>query len=265
MLIGGYEGDPRSRWTDGVPWEHGASPVRVRHGPLRAVAGGRDPPLPVPGARGRDPPALPSRRDDPRRQPAARPDARAFRACGSAAGLSLNGFGGAGGLGRALAEWMTDGEPQPRRRRLSRLALRRGLPRPLVCHRRARARPTATTTGCATRSTPTSGARAPRPSPLHVRLQELGAVFGDQERLGARRPLRARAPVAAQRRRPARASAGPGRPGLIVSEPSTTPFRERVGIIDMTSFGKLEVAGPGALTPARARLRQPHRPRPPAA
>ena len=28
-----------------------------------------------------------------------------------AAGLSLNGFGGAGGMGRALAEWMTDGDP----------------------------------------------------------------------------------------------------------------------------------------------------------
>ena len=29
-----------------------------------------------------------------------------------AAGLSLNGFGGAGGIGRALAEWMTEGEPR---------------------------------------------------------------------------------------------------------------------------------------------------------
>ena len=27
MLIGGYEGDPVARWTDGVPWEHGARPV----------------------------------------------------------------------------------------------------------------------------------------------------------------------------------------------------------------------------------------------
>ena len=29
-----------------------------------------------------------------------------------AAGLSLNGFGGAGGLGRSLAEWMTEGETE---------------------------------------------------------------------------------------------------------------------------------------------------------
>src|SRR5256712_14194302 len=29
-----------------------------------------------------------------------------------AAGLSLNGFGGAGGLGRALAEWITGGETE---------------------------------------------------------------------------------------------------------------------------------------------------------
>src|SRR5687767_14070722 len=29
-----------------------------------------------------------------------------------AAGLSLNGFGAAGGLGRSLAEWMTGGAPE---------------------------------------------------------------------------------------------------------------------------------------------------------
>ena len=27
MLIGGYEPDPPARWADGVPWDHGASPV----------------------------------------------------------------------------------------------------------------------------------------------------------------------------------------------------------------------------------------------
>ena len=27
MLIGGYEPDPPARWLDGVPWEHGSSPV----------------------------------------------------------------------------------------------------------------------------------------------------------------------------------------------------------------------------------------------
>ena len=41
---------PVSRWSDGVPWEHGSSPVRVGHGSLRAAARGRDPPLPVPRA-----------------------------------------------------------------------------------------------------------------------------------------------------------------------------------------------------------------------
>ena len=28
LLIGGYEPDPPARWVDGVPWEHGASPVQ---------------------------------------------------------------------------------------------------------------------------------------------------------------------------------------------------------------------------------------------
>ena len=37
-------------------------------------------------------------------------------------------------------------------------------------------------------------------------------------------------------------------------------IRERVGIIDMTSFGKLDVTGADALGAARARVRQPDRP-----
>jgi dimethylglycine dehydrogenase len=52
MLIGGYEQDPAARWIDGVPWQHGASPVEsdmdrfapllegaIRRFPLLARAG----------------------------------------------------------------------------------------------------------------------------------------------------------------------------------------------------------------------------------
>jgi 4-methylaminobutanoate oxidase (formaldehyde-forming) len=28
-----------------------------------------------------------------------------------AAGMSLNGYGGAGGIGKLMAEWITEGEP----------------------------------------------------------------------------------------------------------------------------------------------------------
>ena len=103
MVLGGYEANPVARWIDGVPWDHpGASlpPDQVRFEPLLAGAARRFPfvheagivklvchpdamtpdagPLvgPVPGVRG----------------------------LYMAAGLSLNGFGGAGGIGRSLSE-----------------------------------------------------------------------------------------------------------------------------------------------------------------
>ncbi len=74
---------------------------------------------------------------------------------------------------------------------------------------RARSRPpgarcTGTTTGCATRSTPTSGAGPTAPSPLHERLQDEGAVFGAKN--GWERPdyFQSGAALAAGGRRPAR-------------------------------------------------------------
>ena len=73
---------PSARWIDGVPWDHGSSPVPSdidRFAPLLEGAIRRFPFL---EDAGRDPPALPSRRDDPRRQPAARADARGARLLG---------------------------------------------------------------------------------------------------------------------------------------------------------------------------------------
>ena len=49
-----------------------------------------------------------------------------------AAGLSLNGFGGAGGMGKAIAEWVTAGETEHDVTALSPVALRQRLPRPSV-------------------------------------------------------------------------------------------------------------------------------------
>ena len=41
MLFGGYEGNPVSRWEDGVPWEHGSQslpPDEERFRPLLLFA-----------------------------------------------------------------------------------------------------------------------------------------------------------------------------------------------------------------------------------
>ena len=112
--------------------------------------------------------------------------------------------------------------------------------------RRARARSTSTTTACATRSTSSRGGAAAAAEP--AARAPAGARRGvrDEERLGARRLLRAGRALAARGRGPARVRLG-APPYLDRLAASTRRSASASGIIDMTSFGKLEVAGAGAL------------------
>ena len=111
-LFGGYEHDPAARWLDGVPWSHSEQCPAGRRGALRAAHAGRGAALPVPRRRRRGQARLPPRCDDARRQSAGRRGARACPASTSRPGLSLNGFGGAGGIGKAVAELVTAGESE---------------------------------------------------------------------------------------------------------------------------------------------------------
>ena len=111
LLVGGYETDPIARWTDGVPWDHAASPVPSdmdRFAPLLEGAIRRFPVLADSGViRLLCHPDAMTPDGNPLLGPM--PGVRGFWV---AAGLSLNGFGGAGGLGKSLAEWMTGSEPE---------------------------------------------------------------------------------------------------------------------------------------------------------
>jgi len=127
MLFGGYEGDPVSRWEDGVPWEHGSRslpPDEERFRPLWQGAIRRFPFLNEAGMVKLvcHPDAM-TPDGNPLLGPM--PGVPGFW---MAAGLSLNGFGGAGGMGKTPTS-----RPPPR------------------------ARSTATTTAFAIRSTRTSG------------------------------------------------------------------------------------------------------------
>ena len=152
MLIGGYEADPVARWSDGVPWDHGASPVPSdmdRFAPLLEGAIRRFPFLERAGViRLLCHPDAMTPDGNPLMGPL--PGIHGFWV---AAGLSLNGFGGAGGMGRSLAEWMTAGESE-----IDVTAYRAWRSAPSTgtwrSPRRPRARSTGTTTGCAIRSTP---------------------------------------------------------------------------------------------------------------
>ena len=159
-----------------------------------------------------------------------------------AAGLSLNGFGGAGGIGRALAGWITAGDPDADigPYRAWRFAdtyrdptFAAGLGRETYSdYYRLRYPFDADVVG-----------RPRRLSALHGRLQDAGAVFGTKagwERAG---PARARTAVAAGRAATRRRTAGRTPPWFdrVVAEGRTV--RERAGIIDLSSFGTIDVAG----------------------
>ncbi len=244
MVLGGYEANPVARWIDGVPWDHAGTslpPDQSRFEPLLAGAARRFPfaheagivklvchpdamtpdagPLvgPVPGVRG----------------------------LYMAAGLSLNGFGGAGGIARAIAEMVTGGEteldlypyrpwrfgPVHRDHRyvaeLAREAYKYYyyLRYPFDSDEWGRPR---------------------RTSALQTRMQDLGAVFGVKH--GWERPDYFDPALPWRRAGADQRAFGFTRPpyfDLIAEEHRA--FRERVGIIDMSSFGKVEITGPGAL------------------
>jgi glycine cleavage system aminomethyltransferase T/glycine/D-amino acid oxidase-like deaminating enzyme len=244
MVFGGYEAAPRARWLDGVPWEHAAQslpPDWERFGPLMAGAIRRFPFLADAEAiRLVCHPDAMTPDSNPLLGPL--PGVRGFWV---AAGLSLNGFGGGGGIGRAIAGWITAGDP--------------GVDvAPYRAWRFADTyRDPVWTAGLAQETYsdyyrlrfPYDADEAGRPrrrSALHGRLQEAGAEFGTKagwERADLHRP--------GQRWR--RAGRLPREAGWRQPEwfervgEEHRAVRERAGIIDLSSFGKIEVQGPGAL------------------
>jgi len=244
MVLGGYELNPVARWIDGVPWDHAGTslpPDQARFEPLLTGAARRFPfahdagivklvchpdamtpdaaPLvgPVPGVRG----------------------------LYMAAGLSLNGFGGAGGIGRAIAEMVTGGDTE-----LDLFAYRPW--RFGTVHRDPRY------AAELARETykyyyhqrypldSDEWGRPKRLSALHTRMQDVGAVFGTKhgwERVDYFEPGKPWRRAGADQR--AFGFAKPPYFDRLADEHRA--FRERVGIIDMSSFGKIEVTGPGVI------------------
>ncbi|HEY3083914.1 MAG TPA: FAD-dependent oxidoreductase [Candidatus Dormibacteraeota bacterium] len=244
MVLGGYESNPVARWIDGVPWDHAGTslpPDQARFEPLLAGAARRFPFVHDAGIV-----KLVCHPD------AMTPDAGPLvgavpevRGLYMAAGLSLNGFGGAGGIGRAIAELVTDGDTEL----------------DLYAYRPWRFGPVHRDPGYVAelaRETyryyyhlrypfdADEWGRPKRTSALHTRMQDLGAVFGVKH--GWERPDYFE-PGQPWRR------AGADQRGFGFAKPpyfdrlaeEHRAFRERAGIIDMSSFGKIEITGRGAL------------------
>ena len=244
VLFGGYEPNPVSRWVDGVPWDHAGTtmpPDHERFAQLMDGAVRRFPFLHDAGVV-----ALVCHPDamTPDGNPLLGP-VPGVPGFWMAAGLSLNGFGGAGGIGRTMAEWMTTGETELDVHAYRAWRFGAGQRDPAAVDAAGREvyryyyrlrYPLDTD----------EWGRPRRLSALHGRMQELGAVFGVKH--GWERPDHFR-PGSLWRRAGADQRVfgwtEPPYLGLVADEHRA--FRERVGMLDMSSFGKIEVSGPGAL------------------
>jgi 4-methylaminobutanoate oxidase (formaldehyde-forming) len=244
LVIGGYEPNPKERWIDGVPWEHGGTALPPDFDRFEQLFEGAIRRIPFldqaeiitlvchPGAY------------TPDCQPilGPMPGARGFW---NTCGMSLNGYGGAGGMGRLMAEWIVSGEPS----------------QDMYAFRATRFGNYFANTPYAVERTrecvkyyyrlkfphdENEWARPQRTSPVHFRLQELGAVFGEKygwERVNFFQPGKLWRMAGADQRQ-----WGWTRPPFferVGQEHAAT--RERVCLFDLTSFGKFDVRGPGAL------------------
>jgi 4-methylaminobutanoate oxidase (formaldehyde-forming) len=240
VLFGGYEPNPVSRWEDGVPWDHGARalpPDHERFEQLMAGAVRRFPFLDEAGVT-----ALVCHPD------AMTPDGNPLlgpmpgvRGFWLAAGLSLNGFGGAGGLGKALAELVTSGEAevdvQPYR------PWRFGGPYRDTSFAAAGGREVYKYYYRLRYPLDVSEAGRPeRHSPLHTRNESLGAVFGTKngwERADWYEPGNPARQAGEEQRRAGGWVRPPWHDRVAIEHAA---IRGRAGILDMTSFGKLELS-----------------------
>ena len=244
LVIGGYEPNPLARWIDGVPWEHGNATLPADYDRFEMLLEGAIRRIPFlkdagiinltchPGAY------------TPDCQPMLGPVAGA-RGLWMAAGMSLNGYGGAGGMGRLMAEWIMEGEA----------------PQDVNVYRATRFGNYYSNPEYAAERTregvkyyyalkfpndENEWARPHRVSPVHYRLQELGAVFG--EKFGWERVLYF------DKRKPWRRAGADQREWGWTKPPyfdrigeEHCATRERVALYDLTSFGKVEVTGADAL------------------
>ena len=159
-----------------------------------------------------------------------------------AAGFCAHGIAGAGGIGRQMATWIIDGEPELD---LWKMDIRR-----FGAHYRSQAYTLARTTEVYATyydiHYPNEERQAGRPlrlSAAYSRLQGLGAVFG--EKSGWERPnwFASNEDAGLERLRP-RGWAGEHWSSAIGSEAIAT--RATAGLFDESSFAKLEVIGHGA-------------------
>ncbi len=245
LVIGGYEPKPLPRWIDGAPWEHGSKSFPGDFDQFEMLLEGAIRRLPFLERAGiitlvRHPGAY-----TPDCHPllGPMPGAHGFWML---AGMSLNGYGGAGGMGKLLAEWIIEGEA----------------PMDVYAYRATRFGNYYSDFKYAAERTVESvkyyyrlrfphdeyeTARPHRVSPLHYRLMENGAVFGEKfgwERVNYFDPGKESRRMGEDQRK-----WGWAKPPFFERlREEHIATRERAALYDLTSFGKIEVKGKDALS-----------------
>jgi len=244
LVIGGYEPSPIARWIDGVPWEHGSATLPSNFDQFEMLLEGAIRRLPFLDKAGIITLVCHPGAYTPDCQPMLGP-MPGVRGFWMLAGMSLNGYGGAGGMGKLLAEWIIEGEA----------------PMDVYGYRATRFGNYYADHVYAAERTKESvkyyyrlrfphdeheKARPHRVSPVHYRLLEHGAVFG--EKFGWERVNYFMTGQPSRRMGEDQRGWGWSRPPFferVGEEHKAT--RERVTLFDLTSFGKIEVQGKGAL------------------
>jgi 4-methylaminobutanoate oxidase (formaldehyde-forming) len=244
LVIGGYEPNPKARWIEGTPWEHGGSSLPPDYERFEQLLEGAIRRFPFldraeiitlvchPGAY------------TPDCQPiiGPMPGAHGFW---NLCGMSLNGYGGAGGMGKVLAEWIVEGEPS-----LDVYAFRATRFGDYFANPEYAAERTRECVKYYYRlrfpHDEYEWVRPHRVSPVHFRTLELGAVYGEKygwERVNYYDPGKA-GRLAGEDQRKWGWTRPPFFERMRIEHEAT---RERVCLYDLSSFGKIDVRGAGAL------------------
>lgn len=244
LVIGGYEPNPLARWIDGAPWEHGGTTLPADYDRFEQLLEGAIRRIPFLDQAGIITLVCHPGAYTPDCQPMLGPMA-GVRGMWIAAGMSLNGYGGAGGIGKLMAEWIVEGEPSLDVYAYRATRFGNYYSNPEYAAERTRE--------CVKYyyrlrfpNDEYEWARPHRVSPVHYRLQEMGAVFGEKfgwERVNYFEPGKPWRRAGEDQRQ-----WGWNCPPYferVGQEHQAT--RERVTLFDLTSFGKIEVSGPGAL------------------
>jgi glycine cleavage system T protein len=244
LVIGGYEPNPTARWVDGVPWEHGGCTVPGDMGRFEQLLEGAIRRLPFLEQAGIISLVCHPGAYTPDCTPLLGPLA-GVKGMWMAAGCSLNGFGGAGGIGRLMTEWILEGKPSQDVYAFQATRFGDYYNQPDYATERTR-EGVKYYYRLRFPNDENEWARPHRVSPLHSRLQEQGAVFGEKfgwERVNFCQPGKGWRRAGTDQR-----DWGWNKPPYFERlRQEHIATRERVCLYDLTSFGKIEVKGPGAL------------------